>query len=112
MDQELQDDWLDLKLREEAPYIDDAGFTAKVVQQLPAPRRSRSSRHVILLGFAVIGALVAYLLSGGGQFVIEEARFLIAMPLGSILAVAGICALIVTAVGMSAALSKARQLRS
>ena len=36
MDNQFQEDWLDTRLREEAPYIDDDGFTAKVIQQLPA----------------------------------------------------------------------------
>ena len=36
MDEQLQEDWLDRRLREEMPYIDDAGFTARVVQKLPA----------------------------------------------------------------------------
>src|SRR5437762_1503583 len=45
-----QEDWLDRELREAAPYIDDDGFTVRVLQQLPAPRRSHDLlRSVILL---------------------------------------------------------------
>lgn len=112
MDEQLQEDWLDAKLREEAPYIDDDGFTARVLQQLPAPERSRSSRNVILLGFTIIATLVAYIASGGGTFLEDAAAFLVAMPLITVLAIGACCALIVTAVGASAAIAKARELRS
>ena len=64
-------DWLDQKLREEAPYIDDAGFTAGVMQKLPARRASRSLRAVILIVAAIVASGAAYILSGGGRFVFE-----------------------------------------
>jgi hypothetical protein len=112
MPQELHDDQLDALFREEAPYIDDAGFTARVVQQLPAPRRSRSSRNVILLGFTIVATLVAYLVSGGGAFLADEAAFLVAMPLVTVCVLAAISALAVMVVGGYAAISKARELRS
>ena len=89
MDEQLQEDWLDAKLREEMPYIDDDGFTARVVQQLPAPARSRRARTVILLGFTIIATLVAYLVSGGGMFLADAAAFLVAMPLVTVCAIAG-----------------------
>src|SRR4051794_20849817 len=111
MEAELEEDWLDAKLREEAPYIDDAGFTASVMQQLPAPRRSRSMRTVILLGFTIISTLVAYLVSGRATFVTDAAAFLVAMPLTTVWAIAGGSALIVMTLGASAAISKSRGLR-
>ena len=37
MDEIEQEDWLDRKLREAAPYIDDDGFTARVMEAIPAP---------------------------------------------------------------------------
>lgn len=65
-------DWLDAKLREEAPYIDDAGFSASVMQKLPPRRRAtRSFRSTILLAAAVLASLCAYYLSGGGRFIYE-----------------------------------------
>ena len=70
MDEKLQEDWLDARLRDEAPYIDDAGFTSRVVQKLPARRRARSlSARSILLGIDA-GRLrrLPISLSGGGQF--------------------------------------------
>ena len=112
MEQELQEDWLDAKLREEAPYIDDAGFTAAVVQKLPVAQGSRSSRNVILLGFTIISTLVAYLVSGGGEFLADSAAFLVAMPIVTVCAIAGLSALLVTAIGGYAAIAKTRELRS
>ena len=67
MNENLQEDWLDARLREEAPYIDDAGFTAKVVQRLPVSQRPRRSfRAIILLCLTLLGSAVTYAVSGGG----------------------------------------------
>jgi uncharacterized membrane protein YcjF (UPF0283 family) len=80
-------DWLDAKLREEAPYIDDAGFTATVMQKLPARRASRSLRSTILLATAVLASLCAYYLSGGGRFIYEAfARAELFSPLTIVIA--------------------------
>ncbi len=108
MEEQLQEDWLDARLREEAPYIDDAGFTARLVQQLPARRQSPSVRAVILLGVTLIGCIVTYLVSGHGTFLANAAEFLVAMPIATVCAIAGLCALLVTVVGASAAVSKTR----
>ncbi len=118
MEEQLQDeagvnapgynDWLDARLRDEAVYIDDGGFTARVVQQLPAARQSRSGRAVILLGVTLIACIVAYLISGRGTFLAHAAEFLVAMPIVTVCAIAGACGLLVTVVGASAALSMAR----
>ena len=70
MEQVNQEDWLDKELREATPYIDDAGFTARVLQQLPPPRRSRDLlRAAILLGMTLLASVLAYVVSGGGRFV-------------------------------------------
>lgn len=111
MDEQLQDDWLDAKLRDEAPYIDDDGFTASVVQQLPGPGHSRRMRNVILFGITIIASMLAYLISGRGTFLADAAAFLVAMPLVTVCAIAGTSALIVMIIGMSAAMSKARELQ-
>ena len=55
MDEKLQEDWLDARLRDEAPYIDDAGFSSRVIAQLPARRSRNSLRSVILLAVTVTG---------------------------------------------------------
>ena len=44
----------------EPPYLDDAGFTMRVVGRLPASRAQRARRRVMLVGVAiVIGGAVA-----------------------------------------------------
>jgi high-affinity Fe2+/Pb2+ permease len=112
MDQ-LQEDWLDARLREEASYIDDAGFTASVVQKLPAGRRSSSSgRAIILIAVTIVACVVAYLVSGRGEFLANFAAFLLAMPLTTVCAIAGFCAIAVMAVSAYAAVAKTRELRS
>jgi hypothetical protein len=76
MDENLQEDWLDARLRDETAYIDDGGFTAHVVRKLPAHRVRHSFRALILLGVTVVASVIAYLLSGGGWFVAEEVTVL------------------------------------
>src|SRR5436305_13948749 len=76
-----QEDWLDRELREAAPYIDDDGFTVRVLQQLPAPRRSRDLlRAVILLRMTFLASVLAYVVSGGGRFVSVSLERLAALP--------------------------------
>src|SRR5882724_10481268 len=71
MDEKQQENSLDQQLREAAPYIDDEGFTARVLQQLPPPRRGRDSlRAVILLGITLLASALAYVLSDGGRFLV------------------------------------------
>ena len=55
-----ENDPLDALLREQISYIDDGGFTARVVQSLP-PRRRAWLRPVFLLGATVIGSMLAVL---------------------------------------------------
>ena len=113
MDEQLRDDWLDARLREESAYIDDDGFTARVGQQLPVRRRqSRSLRTSILLCATLIASVVAYVLSGGGAFLGETAAFLVAMPLSTVCVLAGVSALLVMVAGGAAAFSRSREVRS
>ena len=109
MEEQLQEDWLDARLRDEACYIDDDGFTARVVQQLPPRRQSRSSRSVILLGITMIACALAYLLSGRGGFITDSAAFMVAMPLSTIYLIAIASGVLITAVGASAAVLKLRE---
>ena len=111
MDEQLQEDWLERSLREEMPYIDDAGFTARVVQKLPAPHRQRSFRALILISITLLASAVTYLASDGGRFLIVAAYRFAAMPLLFISLVAICGTLIATAVGAGAALSTAREQR-
>jgi hypothetical protein len=112
MNEQLQEDWLDAKLRDEAPYLDDAGFTARVVQQLPTRRQSRSVRAFILLGVTLLASVIAYFVTGGGAFFANAAEFLVAMPFITVCAIALCCGLVATALGTSFAVVKSREQRS
>lgn len=111
MDEQLQEDWLDARLREEMPYIDDDGFTARVVQKLPAPHHRRSFRGAILLCATILASLLAYFLSDGGRFLIVEAYRLLSMPVLFVSLIAILLSLIVTGVAGSAVWSSSRMHR-
>lgn len=109
MEEQLQEDWLDRRLREEMAYIDDDGFTARVVQKLPPPPRRHSFRAAILLSVTVLASLLAYILSDGGRFLAVEAYRLASLPLFLVSLIAIGCTLAVTAAAASAAWSSARR---
>lgn len=106
MAENLQEDWLDARLREEASYIDDAGFTARVVQKLPSRRIRYSLRVAILMGLTVVASVLAYLLSGGVWFVAEGVTRFALLPLPVIWLCAAGATLLVMAGGLAAALSR------
>jgi hypothetical protein len=110
MDQQLEEDWLDTRLREEMPYINDDGFTARVVQKLPA-QRPRSFRAAILVSLTIIASIVAYVLSDGGRFLVVEAYRLLSMPVVFVSVLAILLSLVMTAIATSVALSNIRQQR-
>jgi hypothetical protein len=111
MNQSPQEDWLDARLREEMPYIDDDGFTARVVQKLPAAHPRRSFRGAILLAATILASLLAYFLSDGGRFLVVEAYRLLSMPLLFVSLIAIGLSLASTAVAAGAAWSNARTQR-
>jgi hypothetical protein len=106
MDENLQEDWLDARLRDEATYVDDGGFTARVVQKLPARPARHVFRAVILLGLTLAASVIAYLVSGGGWFIAEEVTRFAFLPLPVILLCAVIATGLVMAGGLAAAMSK------
>jgi CHASE2 domain-containing sensor protein len=108
MDDQFQEDWLDTRLREEAPYIDDDGFTAKVIQQLPA-RRARSFRAAIIFCITLLGSAITYSVSDGGKFMIAAVNRLASMPILFVCLIAICCGLVMTAIATGAALSKVRE---
>src|SRR5205814_7664885 len=62
------DNLLDARLRDETPYIDDAGFTARVMKQLPHRRASWSTqRAFIIFAATVLAGVIAYFASGQGM---------------------------------------------
>lgn len=113
MEQSNDIDVLDRQLRDAAPYIDDAGFTRKVLQQLPARRPSlQRFRATILLGATLVASLIAYLLSDGGRFISDGVVRMARMSPLMILLIAGIVGALVMGVGVVAAVSKNHELRS
>src|SRR5438128_12459308 len=96
MNEMIDDETLDRQLREASPYIDDDGFTARVMANLPvAQREPRWLRAMILLGLAILGSGIAYVLSGG--FVREGVIQLSNFPLWLLLVLAVGCRLVVRA---------------
>ena len=80
MNEMEQEDWLDRQLREATPYIDDAGFTARVLQSLPPPRRQRDLLRVVLqLAITVLASALAYVV-GGGKFVSASVMQITTLP--------------------------------
>lgn len=106
MDENLQEDWLDARLRDEASYIDDGGFTAGVVHKLPR-RVRRSYRAAILLGVTLVASVVTYLLSGGGWFIAEGVTRVALLPLPMIWLCAAGATVLVMIGGLAAVMSKA-----
>ena len=113
MDGQLQqEDWLDAKLRDEMPYIDDDGFTSRVAHQLPVRRGSSKARSAILLSSAVLAAVIAYVVAGGGSFVMDVVGWFAVKPLAALYIITILCGLLVTGVAVYVAVSRSRKLRS
>jgi hypothetical protein len=107
----IDDEELDRQLREAAPYIDDNGFTAKLLQSLPAPQVSAPARlrGVILIVATLVATLLTYVLSGRGRFVEELLLQLFALPTTWLLGLACAAGIVVGALGLAAAVFKARE---
>jgi hypothetical protein len=108
-----QENWLDRQLRDAAPYIEDGGFTARVLQQLPAPQqRGQSLRPVILIGMSLLASALAYVLSDGGRFVVVGMTRLTVLPSLWIFLLALGTGILVTTGGLLAAVSKTSEVQS
>lgn len=87
-------DWLENMLRQERPYIDDAGFSQRVVAALPAPQASHEWLHgAIILAAAVFSCLLALFILPAGQFlshVFVAASLVQLTPLGLAIVASGI----------------------
>jgi hypothetical protein len=106
----IDDETLDRQLREAVPYINDDGFAARVIARLPAARREPQwLRAMIVLGLALLGTGVAYLLSGGviRQGLIQMADF----PIWLLLVFAFGCGLVVGAFAVIFAIRKTPEVR-
>jgi hypothetical protein len=107
----IDDETLDRQLREAVPYINDDGFTARVVASLPAARREPQwLRAMIVIGLALLGTVVAYVIGGGHiirEGIIEFANF----PIWLLLVFAFGCGLVVGAFAVIFAIRKTPEVR-
>ena len=108
MEEKLQEDWLDARLRDEAPYLDDAGFTSRVVQKLPARHVRRSYRAFILIGITLAACFAAFWLAGGTNFLVEGIGFVTMMPATMMWLCVGAVAGLVMAGTLAASYSRLR----
>lgn len=108
MDEKLQEDWLEARLREEAPYIDDAAFTARVMQKLPARHVRRSYRAFILLGITLAACIAAFWLAGGTSLAFDAYANVAMLPVMWMWIFAAAVGVVVMAGGLAAALSRSR----
>src|SRR5947208_4071616 len=108
MDETMQEDSLDARLRDEAPYIDDAGFTSRVVQKMPARQVRRSHRVFMLLGITLAACLAAFWFAGGTSLALDAYTNVAMMPVMWMWIYAAAAALLVMAGGLAAALSRSR----
>jgi len=110
---EIQDDWLDRKLQEAVPYIEDDGFTARVLRQLPQPvRRMEFLRSFILVAMSALASALTYVLSDGGRFILVEMFRLTTIPTLWVVAFALASGMVVMAGGIFAAMYKTHQVQS
>src|SRR5436853_6256089 len=103
------DNWHDARLRDEALYIDDAGFTTRVMKQLPRRRVSWSTqRAFIIFAATIVSVVVAYFASDEGMFVQDAfARVSGLRPIQLLLLIFA-CGTGMTIAGLWAALARTR----
>jgi hypothetical protein len=76
MNEPQKQDWLDEALREQ-PYINDAGFTARVVAALPpAGKRFAWQRYLILGSITALAVAIGVVVLPGGKFVVDTVTLL------------------------------------
>jgi hypothetical protein len=111
MDAMIDDETLDRQLREAVSYIEDEGFTARVMSRLPAARpEPQWLRTMILLGLTILGSGIAYLLAGG--FVRNGLIELSTFPIWLLLVFAFGCGLVVGGFAVIVALRKTPEVRN
>lgn len=101
------DELLDARLRDETSYIDDAGFTARVMKRLPRHRVSWSSlRSFIILAATILSVVVAYFASGEGMFVHDAFARISGLPQFQLFLVIVGCGITMTIAGLWVALAR------
>ncbi|MEY2439650.1 MAG: hypothetical protein QOI34_1035 [Verrucomicrobiota bacterium] len=110
MDNLNEDDALDRRLRDAAPYIDDDGFSGRVLRQLPASSRARSPiRAMILIGMTLLASFLTYFLFDGGNLVNQVIARLAGLPMLWLLLLTFCTGIVASSLGLIAAISKTRQ---
>jgi hypothetical protein len=113
MNEEMEQDWLDRKLQEAVSYIEDDGFTARVLRQLPVPQvRWQFLRPLILIISSAFASALTYVLSDGGRFIIVEMFRVTTIPTVWVVVFALASGMLVMAGGIVAAMSKSGQIQS
>ncbi|PYJ08876.1 MAG: hypothetical protein DMF06_11715 [Verrucomicrobia bacterium] len=107
INENLEEDPFDARLRDEAVYIDDAGFTAGVAQKLPNRPVRRWVRAAILIGVALLASVAVYVLFGGVWGIAEGVTRLSLLPLPVIWLGAAGATIVVMVAGLAAVVSKA-----
>src|ERR1700746_3851859 len=111
MNEQIEQDWLDRRLQEAALYIQDDGFTARVQQQLPAPRQAgQFLRPFILVGMSALASALTYVLSDGGRFILVEMFRLTTIPTLWVVVFALASGMLVMAGGIFAAMYRVPQI--
>src|SRR5436305_12314054 len=112
MSMEIQDDWLDRQLQEAVPYIEDDGFTGRVLRSLPQPaRKIEFLRSFILVAMSALASALTYVLSDGGRFILVEMFRLTTIPTLWVVAFALASGMLVMAGGIFAAMYKTHQIQ-
>ena len=107
MSDATEQDGLDRKLQEAAPYIEDDGFTARVLRQLPQPvQRLQFLRPLILVGMSAFASALTYVLSDGGRFLIVEMFKVTTIPTLWVVVFALASGMLVMAGGIFAAMAR------
>jgi hypothetical protein len=76
--------------------IDDLGFTDRVMEALPPPRRglSQAQRAAVLMGCAVLAGVLGLFAFPGGSFVAHALRDLMRDPIGAAVGKHGLAGLL------------------
>jgi hypothetical protein len=110
MNEEHELDWLDERLRAEIPYIDDEGFSARVVAKLPVRRQRRLLRAAIILSLTTLSALFAFYVSDHGRFLCASMLRLSSLSITVLLLLALSCGILLTVASLAAALQRSERL--